>query len=182
MNRLIDDLLNLSRVELSEHLQPSDRVVLADLIDQIAAELQPLFETRRARLAADLESDLPDVLGDEDQLAQVLQNLMENATKYGREEGHIQVVARRANRSGQDGVSISVRDDGPGIPALHLPRLTERFYRVSTHQSRSVGGTGLGLAIVKHIVNRHRGQLRIESVEGDGTTVFVWLPAASARR
>jgi two-component system phosphate regulon sensor histidine kinase PhoR len=116
------------------------------------------------------------VAGDPDQLAQVLQNLLENAIKYGREEGCVRLRGGRATRVGQDGVSLRVTDDGAGIAAIHLPRLTERFYRVNTHRSRAVGGTGLGLAIVKHIVNRHRGSLKIESEEGAGTSVTVWLP------
>ena len=119
--------------------------------------------------------------GDEDQLEQVLQNLLDNAVKYGREAGRIRVSAQTAPpappRPAAPGVAIAVQDDGLGIPRAHIPRLTERFYRVDTHRSRSVGGTGLGLAIVKHIVNRHRGQLSIDSAEGVGTTVKVWLPA-----
>ena len=121
--------------------------------------------------------------GDADQLAQVLQNLLDNAVKYGREGGDGAAWrgagGSRGNRwPARPGVVMTVADQGAGIPREHLPRLTERFYRVDTGRSRAAGGTGLGLAIVKHIVNRHRGQLLIESEEGVGTTVSVWLPQA----
>ncbi len=178
MNRLIDDLLSLSRVELTEHVLPSGRVGVESLVDGLVAGFGPLLAGRQVTLGLDVASGLPDVTGDEDQLWQVLQNLMENAIKYGRDGGRVVVAAQAGPRTGQAGVLISVRDDGPGIASTHIPRLTERFYRVNTHRSRAVGGTGLGLAIVKHIVSRHRGQLRIESVEGSGTTVTIWLPAA----
>jgi len=178
MNRLIDDLLSLSRVELTEHVLPSGRVGVESLVDGLAAGFGPLLAGRQVTLDLDVASGLPDVTGDEDQLWQVLQNLMENAIKYGRDGGRVVVAAQAGPRTGQAGVLISVRDDGPGIASTHIPRLTERFYRVNTLRSRAVGGTGLGLAIVKHIVSRHRGQLRIESVEGSGTTVTIWLPAA----
>jgi two-component system phosphate regulon sensor histidine kinase PhoR len=120
------------------------------------------------------------VVGDADQLTQVVQNLLDNAVKYGRAGGivRVDVVTVPGTRPG---VVLKVSDEGAGIPREHLPRLTERFYRVDTHRSRAAGGTGLGLAIVKHIVNRHRGQLSIESEEGVGTTVSVWLPQAVAR-
>ena len=178
MNRLIDDLLSLSRVELTEHVPPSGRVAVETLIDQVAAGFAPLLARRRVNLDTDIAPDLPDLPGDEDQLGQVLQNLVENAIKYGREGGRIELSASAASRAGRAGVQIAVQDDGPGIPPIHIPRLTERFYRVNTHRSRAAGGTGLGLAIVKHIVNRHRGNLRIDSTEGVGTTVTVWLPAS----
>ncbi|GAC1347622.1 MAG: hypothetical protein NVSMB18_33160 [Acetobacteraceae bacterium] len=181
MNRLIDDLLSLSRIELTEHLPPSGRVVLANLVTRMGAAFAPQLAARRITLDVDLASDLPDLPGDEDQLEQVLQNLLDNAVKYGREAGRIRVSARRSPpgppRPASAGVSIAVQDDGHGIARAHIPRLTERFYRADMHRSRAIGGTGLGLAIVKHIVNRHRGQLTIESAEGAGTTVTVWLPA-----
>ncbi len=176
MNRLIDDLLGLSRIELTEHLAPSGRVDVAGLIETTAASLDPLFAARSLTVRTTIAPGLPAVTGDEDQIGQVLQNLLENAIKYGRDGGVIHVDARTATRAGMDGVNVSVRDEGAGIPALHIPRLTERFYRVNTRRSREVGGTGLGLAIVKHIVNRHRGHMRIESTEGVGTTVTIWLP------
>jgi two-component system phosphate regulon sensor histidine kinase PhoR len=114
------------------------------------------------------------VVADADQMAQVLTNLVDNAMKYGREGGTVSVSLQPA----ANGVVLSVRDDGPGIARIHLPRLTERFYRVDKARSRGAGGTGLGLAIVKHIVNRHRGRLLIESDEGQGAVFSVFLPAS----
>jgi two-component system phosphate regulon sensor histidine kinase PhoR len=176
MNRLIDDLLSLSRIELTEHQRPSDTVELRDLITRLAAGFELRLKERSVTLNLRVPNDLPTVIGDADQLTQVLQNLLDNAMKYGREGGSILVEAAAA--SGRPGVVVTVADQGIGIPREHLPRLTERFYRVDTGRSRAAGGTGLGLAIVKHIVNRHRGQLSIESEEGIGTTVSVWLPQA----
>ena len=182
MNRLIDDLLSLSRIELIEHRPPEDRVGLGDLAARLAAAFEPRVAARGMRLDVVLPPGLPDVLGDADQLEQVLQNLLDNAVKYGRDGGAVRVTARAEAPGGRwptrRGVSLAVADDGHGIAADQLPRLTERFYRVDKGRSRGVGGTGLGLAIVKHIVNRHRGRLVIESREGAGTTVTVWLPQA----
>jgi two-component system phosphate regulon sensor histidine kinase PhoR len=178
MNRLIDDLLSLSRIELTEHQRPSDTVELRDVIGRLVAGFEPRLKQRSTTLDLRVPSDLPAVIGDADQLTQVLQNLLDNAMKYGREGGRIVVQATVA--SGRPGVVVAVADQGIGIPREHLPRLTERFYRVDAGRSRAAGGTGLGLAIVKHIVNRHRGQLSIESEEGIGTTVSVWLPQAVA--
>jgi two-component system, OmpR family, phosphate regulon sensor histidine kinase PhoR len=127
-----------------------------------------------------MPDDLPMVIGDADQLTQVLQNLLDNAVKYGRDGGTVGLDVAVA-APGRAGVVVTVADQGAGIPREHLPRLTERFYRVDTGRSRAAGGTGLGLAIVKHIVNRHRGQLSIESEEGIGTKVSVWLPQAVAQ-
>jgi two-component system phosphate regulon sensor histidine kinase PhoR len=181
MNRLIDDLLSLSRIELVEHQAPAGRVDLAELLRGLAAGFEPRLAERRVTLDLAVATGLPPVLGDADQLAQVAQNLLDNAVKYGREGGTVRLVAEPAagpRWPARPGVVVTVVDQGHGIPREHLPRLTERFYRVDTGRSRAVGGTGLGLAIVKHIVNRHRGQLAIDSDEGVGTTVSVWLPAA----
>jgi two-component system phosphate regulon sensor histidine kinase PhoR len=177
MNRLIDDLLSLSRIELIEHQPPCDRVDLGVLIDRLAAAFEPRLGERGMVLERAVAPDLPEVPGDADQLVQVLQNLLDNAVKYG--AGSVRVAASPAPPGrwpARPGVVIAVADDGPGIPREHLPRLTERFYRVDKGRSRRAGGTGLGLAIVKHIVNRHRGQLVIESEEGRGSTFSVWLP------
>jgi two-component system, OmpR family, phosphate regulon sensor histidine kinase PhoR len=184
MNRIIDDLLGLSRIELTEHRPPSESVDLATLVPRIAAGFEPRVAARRITLAVEIADGLPPVVADADQLAQVLHNLLDNAVKYGREAGTIRLSARVAVSDprfhARPGVVLAVADDGAGIPREHLPRLTERFYRVDAGRSRAVGGTGLGLAIVKHIVNRHRGQLAIESEEGAGTTVSVWLPRAKS--
>ncbi len=188
MNRLIDDLLSLSRIELTEHQPPAERVTVGPLLQHVAASFEPQVAARRIALRLQVSEGLPDIVGDPDQLEQVLQNLMDNAVKYGRDDGEVQVTAAAA-RGGRwpvrPGILIAVSDDGPGIARAHIPRLTERFYRADKGRSRAVGGTGLGLAIVKHIVIRHRGQLHIESVEAQaatpsGTTVTIWLPAAEA--
>ena len=179
MSRLIDDLLSLSRIELVEHQPPVDPVNMAELVDHVLS----FYAARRDRIRAAIEPGLSPVAGDADQLVQVLQNLLENALKYGRDDGTVHLSVGHPSQGAEfaaGGVLMAVRDEGPGIPAQHLPRLTERFYRVDRARSRSAGGTGLGLAIVKHIVNRHRGQLRIASTEGVGTTVSVWLPVAPA--
>ncbi len=181
MNRLIDDMLSLSRVELMEHQAPADQVDLGTLVQRLVAGFEPRLAERDITLDLRLPPGLPRVIGDADQIAQVAQNLLDNAVKYGRDNGTIRVdlePAHGARWPARAGVVFTVVDQGAGIPRAHLPRLTERFYRVDQGRSRAVGGTGLGLAIVKHIVNRHRGQLAIESEEGVGTTVSVWLPAA----
>jgi two-component system phosphate regulon sensor histidine kinase PhoR len=180
MNRLIDDLLSLSRIELIEHQPPSGVVDLNELTQRLVAGFEPRLTQRSVTLEVRVPSGLPPVVGDADQLAQVLQNLLDNAVKYGREGGTVRLEI--AAVSGRPNVVMTVADEGAGIPREHLPRLTERFYRVDAGRSRAAGGTGLGLAIVKHIVNRHRGQLLIESEEGVGTTVSVALPQAVAQR
>jgi two-component system phosphate regulon sensor histidine kinase PhoR len=180
MNRLIDDLLSLSRIELIEHQAPSDPVELRELVMRIVAGFEPRLRERSITLDLRVADELPRVTGDGDQLTQVLQNLLDNAVKYGRDGSVVRLEAAVVAR-GRAGVLVTVADQGIGIPRDHLPRLTERFYRVNTGRSRATGGTGLGLAIVKHIVNRHRGQLTIESEEGTGTTVTVWLPQAVAQ-
>jgi two-component system phosphate regulon sensor histidine kinase PhoR len=179
MNRLIDDLLSLSRIELIEHQPPSERVELSELLTRLRAGFEPRLRERSVTIDLQIPRDLPPVVGDADQLAQVVQNLLDNAVKYGRIDGTVRMEVAAVDGA-RPGVMLKVSDDGTGIPREHLPRLTERFYRVDTSRSRAAGGTGLGLAIVKHIVNRHRGQLSIESEEGIGTTVSVWLPQAVA--
>jgi two-component system phosphate regulon sensor histidine kinase PhoR len=181
MNRLIDDLLSLSRIEIIEHQVPNEQVNLEDLIERSLAGFEIAFRQRGTTLDFHAAPNLPDILGDTDQLEQVMQNLLDNALKYGRQGGTIKVRLEKASPGGvfpsRPGVVVSVADDGAGIAKQHLSRLTERFYRVDTGRSRAVGGTGLGLAIVKHIVNRHRGVLGIESEVGEGTVLRVWLPA-----
>jgi len=182
MTRLVDDLLSLSRIELNEHVAPTSRVTLAPLIEQVADALELRAADRGMRLTLDLPEDLPDVQGDEDELAQVFQNLIDNAIKYGKPQTEIMVGARLGGNGAATNslVRISVTDRGDGIPSEHLPRLTERFYRVDTARSRELGGTGLGLAIVKHILNRHRGRLEMTSTLGIGSTFTVSLrPVAS---
>jgi two-component system phosphate regulon sensor histidine kinase PhoR len=176
MRRLIDDLLGLSRIELLEHQAPTGSVALAALARSEAEAMQPILAARQVTLELSLEEAARAMPADAEQLGQVLRNLMENAVRHGRQGGTVRLAVRRVEMP-RSGVVLEVSDDGPGIPREHIPRLTERFYRVDKGRSRSAGGTGLGLAIVKHIVNRHRGQLGIESEEGQGATFRVWLPA-----
>jgi two-component system phosphate regulon sensor histidine kinase PhoR len=176
MRRLIDDLLSLSRIEITEHQPPAGRADPVKVARDEAAALAPLLEARRVGLALELEEGVVAAPADAEQVAQVLRNLLENAIRYGREGGQVVLKVAAAEWRGAPGVALSVSDDGPGIPKEHIPRLTERFYRVDRGRSRQVGGTGLGLAIVKHIVNRHRGQLTIESQVGVGSSFRVWLP------
>jgi len=176
MRRLIDDLLGLSRIELAEHQPPTGRVVLAELARSEAEAMAPILASRSVKLALALDEAAVAAPADAEQLAQVLRNLLENAVRYGNAGGEVRLAVERTPGA-RAGVTLSVADDGPGIPREHIPRLTERFYRVDKGRARQAGGTGLGLAIVKHIVNRHRGQLLIESQEGKGATFKVWLPA-----
>lgn len=184
MNRLIDDLLSLSRIELTEHRPPAEMVDLEASIARLVAGFEPRLTQQNTSLDMRFADALPPVPGDADQIVQVMQNLLDNAIKYGREGGTIGLTVDTVPAGGRwparAGVVIAVSDQGPGIPRDHIPRLTERFYRVDKGRSRAVGGTGLGLAIVKHIVNRHRGHLSIESEVGVGTTVSVWLPLVQA--
>jgi two-component system phosphate regulon sensor histidine kinase PhoR len=184
MTRLVDDLLSLSRIELNEHVAPTSQVALAPLIETVADALELRAGERGMRLSLALPEDLPDVYGDEDELAQVFQNLIDNAIKYGKPQTEIVVDARIAGppSAANAPVRIAVTDRGDGIPNEHLSRLTERFYRVDTARSRELGGTGLGLAIVKHILNRHRGRLEISSTLGVGSTFTVMLQQARVNR
>ena len=178
MRRLIDDLLSLSRIELREHVRPSGAVALLDVVGDVADALAPLLKEHGMVLTVDAEPSLPLVLGDRDELIQIVQNLADNALRYGRSGKRIDVTLRRAEKGGKPFLRLTVRDYGPGIAKEYLPRLTERFYRVDAAASRARGGTGLGLAIVKHIVNRHQGALSIESEVGAGASFSVLLPLA----
>ncbi|HVC56261.1 MAG TPA: ATP-binding protein [Stellaceae bacterium] len=178
MARLVDDLLSLSRIELNEHVAPTGRVVLAPVIDEVARGFELRAAARDIRILRTLSADLPQVLGDRDQLAQIFQNLLDNAVKYARPHSEVTVSGTVGSGAAASQVRVAVTDQGDGIASEHLPRLTERFYRVDTARSRELGGTGLGLAIVKHILNRHRGRLEIASTVGQGSTFTVWLRAA----
>jgi two-component system phosphate regulon sensor histidine kinase PhoR len=177
MTRLIADLLQLSRVELNAHVAPSEELDLGAVVAETAGIMAALADERGVALAIVLPEQPILMLGDRDEMIRLVENLIENAIKYGGSGGQVQVaVGRAAAEDGLRGVALTVRDQGPGIPPEHLPRLTERFYRVDTAESRNQGGTGLGLAIVKHIVARHRGRLTIESTPGVGTLVRVTVP------
>ncbi len=177
MQRLVEDLISLSRIEAEKYRVPATEVDLQQLMDEVHAELADAYNNRGEDLITDIEADVPHVVGDRAQLSQVLHTLIGNAMKYGK--SGTPVVSRLwKDQTGM--VRISVSDEGEGIAPEHLPRLTERFYRVDAGRSRSLGGTGLGLAIVKHIIERHRGRLDITSVVGKGTTASILLPASPA--
>jgi two-component system phosphate regulon sensor histidine kinase PhoR len=177
MQRLIDDLISLSRIEADKYRLPETPVALGTLIEEVAADLRDTDGQARTDLQLALDSDVPPVAGDAAQLSQVIHNLVGNALKYGKRGRPVTIGLRR---DGETLIRLSVADEGDGIAPEHLPRLTERFYRVDPGRSRAQGGTGLGLAIVKHIVERHRGRLDIASTQGKGTTVSILLPLATS--
>jgi len=186
MSRLVADLLNLSRIEMNEHTRPVQRTEVEAILKRVAAGLEPQSHQRKMPLELTVQDDLPDVMGQEDELTQVFQNLLENALKYGREGTSVNITADVTDQlppplAGRvaKAIRVVVRDHGDGIEREHIPRLTERFFRVDTARSRSLGGTGLGLAIVKHVINRHRGALTIESTIGQGSSFTVYLPVAA---
>lgn len=177
MNRLVGDLLSLNRVESEERVRPKEQVDLAAHLASTLKSLTPVAEARDVTMALEVPEQSVQVTGDPDQLQQVFTNLVENAVKYGGDR--VQVVLSFTERDPAvraPAARIQVIDNGPGIDPIHLPRLTERFYRADSHRSREMGGTGLGLAIVKHIINRHRGRLRVESDLGQGSVFTVILP------
>ena len=178
MSRLVDDLLSLSRIELNEHLAPKERVDLRRVLMAVADSLEQRAEKRGMRVDVALPESLPEVMGDPDELAQVFQNLIDNAIKYGRSGTAVEVSAGASLKrlAGAPAAQVTIRDHGEGILTEHIPRLTERFYRVDPARSRELGGTGLGLAIVKHIVNHHRGLLEVDSTLGEGSVFTVHLP------
>jgi two-component system, OmpR family, phosphate regulon sensor histidine kinase PhoR len=191
MGRLVQDLLSLSRIELDEHMPPSSAVDVVSNVRKVIAALELKAAARGIRIALDVPEVVPPALGDDDQLTQVFQNLISNAVKYTRENTVVTVsvavadgvavglsagMANGRKTKAGPALAVAVADRGEGIARVHLPRLTERFYRVDAARSRALGGTGLGLAIVKHIMNRHRGRLTIESEVGHGSTFTVYLP------
>jgi two-component system phosphate regulon sensor histidine kinase PhoR len=175
MSRLVDDLLSLSRIEQSAHLQPTAIVDLAAIAGHVVDTLAPTVIESETQIVVHAEEPVL-VRGDRDELVRVVENLVENAIKYGASDKPVEVTVAEL---GGNGILI-VRDHGPGIAPEHLPRLTERFYRVDAGESRAKGGTGLGLAIVKHILARHRGRLTIDSGRGQGATFSAILPLGKA--
>jgi two-component system phosphate regulon sensor histidine kinase PhoR len=175
MARLIDDLLSLSRIELNAHVRPETPVDLVATVRQVTDAMQTLARDRGVEIAFDAPVEPTIVAGDRDELVQVFENLVENALKYGAAGKRVEISVMREIAVTPE-AQVTIKDFGPGIPPEHLPRLTERFYRVNVAQSRSEGGTGLGLAIVKHILARHRGRLAIDSILGRGATFTVRLP------
>jgi two-component system phosphate regulon sensor histidine kinase PhoR len=181
MARLIDDLLSLSRIELNAHRRPDTRLDVVPLVRQVADGLQTLARDRDVSIRIDAPAQPQLVLGDRDELIRVFENLIENALKYGAAGKRVEIdVAPIDLPEGGRELRVAVRDHGPGIAPEHLPRLTERFYRVDVTESREQGGTGLGLALVKHILNRHRGRLAIASTPGAGATFTAHIPMLEA--
>lgn len=176
MKRLVDDLMSLSRVEMHAHVMPRNEVDLNLVINHVREALEPLAKQEEVTLTVKCLDGSALVLGDRDELEQVFQNLIHNAIRYGRKGGSVSVGVERLRKGAGHFLRVDVADDGPGIAPQHLPRLTERFYRVDVAASRKREGTGLGLAIVKHVVNRHRGELDIRSELGKGSTFAITLP------
>jgi two-component system phosphate regulon sensor histidine kinase PhoR len=177
MARLIDDLLSLSRVELSAHVRPEARVDLLAILRQVIDGLEVLANERGVVIETQFPKEPVFIAGDTEELLRVFENLIENGLKYGASGGRVTVsLTRTAPEEGLAEIRVAVRDYGPGIAPEHLPRLTERFYRTDVGDSRAQGGTGLGLSLVKHIVSRHGGRLLIESVFGKGATFSVCFP------
>jgi two-component system phosphate regulon sensor histidine kinase PhoR len=188
MNRLVSELLSLSRIEVNEHQPPSGRADVGNILKTVRDSLSLKAERRQIRIAFPGLAELPTIPGDSDELTQAIQNLVDNAIKYSPDSGEVVVSFERIEdpvacreklqgiRSPKAMISLSVTDQGEGIAKEHIPRLTERFYRVDAARSRELGGTGLGLAIVKHIVNRHRGSLDVESTPGKGSSFTLFLP------
>src|SRR5205085_6890386 len=174
--------LSLSRVELNAHVRPETPIELSAVVRQVTDALQTLARDRGVTIALAVSGGPQQVRADRDELTRVFENLIENALKYAASGKRVDVCVERAD--GADGAGeaiVRIRDYGPGIAAEHLPRLTERFYRIDVGQSRAEGGTGLGLSLVKHVLNRHRGRLGIESKLGEGATFTVRLPLAGSR-
>lgn len=184
MSRLVDDLLSLSRIELNEHTTPGGAAEIGAIIGQVCDALSVKARERNMTIETDIQTELPKVRGDKDDLVKVFQNLIDNAVKYGADSSVVRVRVRLVQDGGippsmagvKSCLSVAVEDRGEGIAPEHIPRLTERFYRVDTARSRQLGGTGLGLAIVKHVLNRHHGALTIDSTPGKGSVFKVFLP------
>ncbi len=174
MARLIDDLLSLSKIEMDKHVQPDTPINMLPIIRDVGSTLAMRLDADSRFIDLRLPDQLPSVIADRDQMIQVFHNLISNALKYGR-TGTAIVVEAKIDRQF---MRMSVEDRGDGIASEHIPRLTERFYRVDTARSRNLGGTGLGLAIVKHIVERHRGDIAIASTLGSGTRISFTIPLA----
>ena len=175
MQRLVEDLISLSRIEAERFSTPTEPLPLAPLVQEARESSGGMTRGRGSEILVEGDPALPAIVGDRNEILQLLDNLIANALRYGRAGAPVRVRMRREGEM----VRLTVSDEGEGIAAKHIPRITERFYRVDPSRSRSLGGTGLGLAIVKHIVERHRGRLHIDSEIGRGTEVHVLLPVAA---
>jgi len=178
MARLIDDLLSLSRLEMKSHLRPGVKVDLRGVVESVIDSLGPLAKESGVAVERDFPDGTFQALGDRDELFQVFENLLENACKYGQSGGRVVVSIAGPETNAERETTVTIRDFGPGIPEEHIPRVTERFYRVDVETSRSQKGTGLGLSIVKHILTRHNARLSIRSKLGEGAAFTVHFPAA----
>jgi len=172
MQGIVEDLISLSRIEAEKFTEPTDAIDLEPLIEQAVESARRMAEERGSEILCDVDGDLPPIAADRSQILQLLDNLIANALRYGEPGTPVRINARAEGQM----LHLSVADQGEGIAPEHVPRVTERFYRVDTSRSRALGGTGLGLSIVKHIVERHRGRLTIESKLGEGTKMHVLLP------
>lgn len=183
MTLLVQDLLSLSQVESHEHLTPEEPLELIPLIERVVASLSVLAEEQGHRVTVDKSPGLRPVPGDGEELTQVFHNLIGNALKYGAPDTPVEISLRPVDRvpgHTKAGIAVAVKNIGDGIAPEHIPRLTERFYRVDKGRSRRMGGTGLGLAIVKHIVNHHRGHLDVQSELGGETVFTVIFPVCES--
>jgi two-component system phosphate regulon sensor histidine kinase PhoR len=184
MSKLVGDLLSLSKIEMNVNTAPSNKVDLLRIIRSEKQHFDWACKQKNVSIRLKLNDNLPPARGDDQELAQVIRNLLGNAIKYTNADTEVVVSAKLTSEVPDDPafrsltrvIAVSVEDRGEGIPKEHIPRLTERFYRVDTARTRKVGGTGLGLAIVKHILNRHQGMLTIDSELGEGSTFTVLLP------
>jgi two-component system phosphate regulon sensor histidine kinase PhoR len=181
MARLIDDLLSLSRLEMKPYSRTGPAVDLVRIVEAVVASLAPLATESGVVIERDIAAVPVEVAGDRDELFQVFENLLENAIKYGQSGGRVAVAVTPAGAGGATDIQVSFRDFGPGIAEEHIPRITERFYRVDVETSRARKGTGLGLAIVKHILTRHDGWLEVKSEVGKGSTFIAHFPAPAVR-
>ncbi|MGO4838652.1 ATP-binding protein, partial [Rhizobiaceae sp. 2RAB30] len=177
MARLIDDLLSLSRLEMKPYLAPGTKLDAGQVLKSVVDSLAPLAADSGVAIEKHVPDTEVEIAGDRDELFQVFENLLENAIKYGQSGGKVVVSIDAVTQAGRSEVEVSFRDFGPGIPEEHIPRVTERFYRVDVETSRSQKGTGLGLAIVKHILTRHNARLSIRSKVGEGATFTAHFPA-----
>ena len=180
MNRLVSELLSLSKVEANERIRPTSRVDISEILTTVVETYKVIAEKNLVDIQLKIDSDVWPIIGDADQLNQVFRNLVDNAIKYGKTDGTIEIICHNQKTKSDFSkreVVVKVTDQGKGIAPNHIPRLTERFYRVDDHRSKNVGGAGLGLAIVKHIVQRHRGRMTITSQFGKGSVFHISLPA-----
>lgn len=184
MSKLLNDLLSLSKIEMNAHQTPTGRVDLLRIIRSEKQHFEYACKQKNVNIRMKLTDTIPQTRGEDEELAQVVRNLLGNAIKYTMPDTEVVITAKVTTQLPDDpifrtlnrAIQFSVQDQGEGIPAEHIPRLTERFYRVDSARTRKVGGTGLGLAIVKHVLNRHHGVLKIESVVGEGSIFSIFLP------